>query len=111
MKKTGMITKSSELHTGLEYYHVYGHIDHSDPKLETVVERPSKYVDSGHIHFRYRDETHNYINQRFADDCGLDGSNNNHNRIFYDIDSANRWIEECKTEGVRKPFRHYEFED
>lgn len=103
MNKTGMITKSSELFTGLEYYHVYGHVNCSDPEKETVVEKPSKYnLDSNYLSFKARNESSNYIDERFCGDCGLDDVNHNNNRMFYDLESANQFILKCIREGVRQ---------
>ena len=102
-KFPSIITKSSELVLGLVYYHVYGHVRGNDPVKEEVITEP--YIrDYGIKWFDYRSDVVSK-NGRACGDCGLDGVNYNHNRMFKELDDALAFIEECEKEGIRKDYR------
>jgi len=97
-KFPSMITKSSELVLGLVYYHVYGHILGVNMSQEEVIREPYK-DEYNNLCFDYRA---NRINRstRHCLDCGLDGANYNHNRIFKDASDAGAFIKACVKESI-----------
>ena len=91
-----LITSGSQLKLGTVVYHVYGHLD-KEPKEYTITREPFLWS-HGLMAFGYRHKHYNMTT--CCGDCGLDGANHNHNRLFTDREDAMRFIEECEKKGV-----------
>lgn len=122
----GALTHSSQLKKGMVVYHVYGHLPRR-PSREVVTREPYSMFSRGTIEsvsnvlneqmpgppiVLKEEKCHAFdvqpegqpIRRRMIGDCGLDGANHNHNRLFFTLEAAHAFIDSCIAEGIRNPF-------
>lgn len=91
----GMLTRSDQIQAGMTLWHVYGHIPSAGAECFTVTAAPARIGhDSLPDALVFYTNEHG-MNRRFCNDCGLDGANYNHNRLFFDEASALDYLADC----------------